>query len=171
MRVPMARRCAPGCSPQGTRGKLELGLPFLRAEAATAKLDPGEELHALIIDLLDPDPDGGNIEALTVKLIAAWRGRSKIRHIGMRLIKGFEISSQFDCCLTRGNMTQEGFMTPHYRTIMYAAGGPYYQGEPITLAEAQVMLNTDIAEGKAEVGSFLKIDQELLILEPPDAEP
>jgi hypothetical protein len=68
-------------------------------------------------------------------------------------------------------MTREEFMTPHYRTIMYAGEGPYYQGEPITLAEAQVMLNTDIAEGKVEVGSFLKIDQELLILEPPDAEP
>ena len=68
---------------------MEPGTPFLPAEAATAKLDPGKELHALMIDLLDPDPDGGNIEALTVKLIAAWRGRSKIRHVGMRLIKGF----------------------------------------------------------------------------------
>jgi hypothetical protein len=76
-----------------------------------------------------------------------------------------------NCCLDSGEHNQEGFMTPHYRTIVHAAGGTYYQGEPITLAEAQVMLNNDIAEGKVEVGSFLKMDEDVLILEPPGAEP
>jgi hypothetical protein len=54
-------------------------------------------------------------------------------------------------------------MTPLYRTIVHASGGMYYQGEPISLA--------DIAEGKVEVGAFLKIDEETLILEPADAKP
>jgi hypothetical protein len=34
-----------------------------------------------------------------------------------------------------------------------------------------MMLSNDIAEGKVEVGSFLKIDEDVLILEPPDATP
>jgi hypothetical protein len=62
-------------------------------------------------------------------------------------------------------------MTPLYRTIVHASGGTYYQGEPISLADAQIMLNNDIAEGKVEVGSFLKIDEDTLILEPADAKP
>jgi hypothetical protein len=62
-------------------------------------------------------------------------------------------------------------MTPLYSTILHAAGGTYYQGEPITLAGAQVMVNDDIADGRVEVGSFLKIDQDILILEPPEAIP
>lgn len=62
-------------------------------------------------------------------------------------------------------------MTPLYRTIMHAAGWTYYHGEPITLADAQMMLSNDIAEGKVKVGSFLKVDVDLLILEPPDALP
>ncbi|HYI71144.1 MAG TPA: hypothetical protein VEX87_15425 [Skermanella sp.] len=62
-------------------------------------------------------------------------------------------------------------MTPMYRTIVHASGGMYYQGEPISLADAQMMLSNDIAEGKVEVGAFLKIDEETLILEPADAKP
>ncbi len=62
-------------------------------------------------------------------------------------------------------------MTPMYRTIVHASGGMYYQGEPISLADAQMMLSNDIAEGKVEVGAFLKIDDETLILEPADAKP
>jgi hypothetical protein len=62
-------------------------------------------------------------------------------------------------------------MTPLYRTIVHASGGIYYQGEPISLADAQMMLSNDIAEGKVEVGSFLKIDEDTLILEPADAKP
>jgi hypothetical protein len=58
-----------------------------------------------------------------------------------------------------------------YRTIVHASGGTYYQGEPISLADAQMMLSNDIAEGKVEVGAFLKIDEETLILEPADAKP
>jgi hypothetical protein len=58
-----------------------------------------------------------------------------------------------------------------YRTIVHASGGMYYQGEPISLADAQMMLSNDIAEGKVEVGAFLKIDEETLILEPADAKP
>jgi hypothetical protein len=62
-------------------------------------------------------------------------------------------------------------MTPLYRRIIHASGGTYYEGEPITVADAQMMLSNDIAEGKVEVGSFLKIDEDVLILEPPDAKP
>jgi hypothetical protein len=62
-------------------------------------------------------------------------------------------------------------MTPMYRTIVHASGGMYYQGEPISLADAQMMLSNDIAEGKVEVGSFLKIDEDTLILEPANAKP
>ncbi|KJB94675.1 hypothetical protein N826_09165 [Skermanella aerolata KACC 11604] len=58
-----------------------------------------------------------------------------------------------------------------YRTILHASGGTYYQGEPISLADAQMMLSNDIAEGKVEVGAFLKIDEDALILEPADAKP
>jgi hypothetical protein len=62
-------------------------------------------------------------------------------------------------------------MTPLYRTIVHASGRTYYQGEPISLADAQIMLSNDIAEGKVEVGAFLKIDEDTLILEPADAKP
>ena len=41
-------------------------------------------------------------------------------------------------------------MTPMYRTIHYATGGTYYEGDPISLADAQMMLSNDIAEGKVE---------------------
>jgi hypothetical protein len=60
-------------------------------------------------------------------------------------------------------------MTPMYRTIHYATGGTYYEGDPISLADAQMMLSNDIAEGKVEVGAFLKVDEDTLILEPADA--
>jgi hypothetical protein len=66
---------------------------------------------------------------------------------------------------------EERLMTPLYRTIVHASGGTYYQGEPISLADAQMMLSNDIAEGKVEVGAFLKIDEDTLILEPADAKP
>jgi hypothetical protein len=62
-------------------------------------------------------------------------------------------------------------MTPMYRTIHYATGGTYYEGDPISLADAQMMLSNDIAEGKVEVGAFLKVDEDTLILEPADAKP
>jgi hypothetical protein len=58
-----------------------------------------------------------------------------------------------------------------YRTIHYATGGTYYEGDPISLADAQMMLSNDIAEGKVEVGAFLKVDEDTLILEPADAKP
>jgi hypothetical protein len=66
---------------------------------------------------------------------------------------------------------EERLMIPLYRTIVHASGGTYYQGEPISLADAQMMLSNDIAEGKVEVGAFLKIDEDTLILEPADADP
>jgi len=66
---------------------------------------------------------------------------------------------------------EEGLMTPLYRTIIHASGETYYQGEPISLADAQMMLSNDIAEGRVEVGAFLKIDEDMLILEPADAKP
>jgi hypothetical protein len=62
-------------------------------------------------------------------------------------------------------------MTQLYRTIVHAAGEIFYEGEPISLADAQMMLSSDIAEGKVEVGAFLKIDEDVLILEPADGKP
>jgi hypothetical protein len=62
-------------------------------------------------------------------------------------------------------------MTLLYRTIVYASGETFYEGEPISLADAQMMLSNDIAEGKVEVGAFLKIGEDVLILEPADGKP
>jgi hypothetical protein len=81
------------------------------------------------------------------------------------------MNGHFSCCLQSTGIFEEGLMTSLYRTIVHASGGTYYQGEPITLADAQMMLSNDIAEGKVEVGAFLKVDEETLILEPADATP
>ena len=62
-------------------------------------------------------------------------------------------------------------MTPLYSTISHAAGGIYYQGELITLADAQMIGNDDIVRGKVQVGSFLKVDEDTLILNPPETTP
>lgn len=58
-----------------------------------------------------------------------------------------------------------------YREIRHADGRTFYGGEPVTLADAQMMLNEAIADGRVEVGSFLRIEPGLLVIEPPDADP
>ncbi|PWC32748.1 hypothetical protein [Azospirillum sp. TSO35-2] len=55
--------------------------------------------------------------------------------------------------------------TATYHVIRYTDGRLFYEGEPITLAEAQVMINEAIARGTLEVNSFLHIDEDLLVIE------
>jgi len=43
--------------------------------------------------------------------------------------------------------------------------------ESPSLSPMLMMLSNDIAEGKVEVGAFLKVDEDMLILEPADAKP
>ena len=62
-------------------------------------------------------------------------------------------------------------MTPVYQVIRYADGRAFYDGAPVTLADAQVMLNDAILDGRVEVGSFLHVDSDQLTIQPPDADP
>lgn len=55
--------------------------------------------------------------------------------------------------------------TPTYHVIRFTDGRLFYEGDPITLSEAQVMINEAIARGTLEVNSFLHIDEDLLIIE------
>lgn len=61
--------------------------------------------------------------------------------------------------------------TPTYREIRYADGRTFHRDAPVTLADAQILLNDGIADGRVEVGSFLRVEPDLLIIEPPDADP
>lgn len=61
--------------------------------------------------------------------------------------------------------------TATYPLIRHADGQTFHEGEPVTLADAQVMLNDAIADGRVEVGSFLRVETDLLVIEPPDADP
>jgi len=61
--------------------------------------------------------------------------------------------------------------TPLYRMIRHADGQVFHEGDPVTLADAQIMLNDAIADGRVEVGSFLHVEPDLLVIEPPDAAP
>lgn len=61
--------------------------------------------------------------------------------------------------------------TPTYPRILHADGPTFYEGAPITLADAQVLLNEAIADGRVEVGSFLRVDSDLLVIEAPDTTP
>ncbi|MBP2291314.1 hypothetical protein [Azospirillum rugosum] len=61
--------------------------------------------------------------------------------------------------------------TPVYRQIWFADGRVFHQGDPVTLADAQVLLNDAIADGAVEVGSFLRVEPDLLVIEPPEADP
>jgi len=58
---------------------------------------------------------------------------------------------------------------PVYHAIRHADGRVFYDGAPVTLADAQIMLNDAIADARVEVGSFLRVDSALLVIEPPDA--
>lgn len=62
-------------------------------------------------------------------------------------------------------------MTPLYHVIRYADGRAFHDGVPVTLADAQVMLNDAILDGRVEVGSFLHVEPDQLIIQPPDADP
>lgn len=62
-------------------------------------------------------------------------------------------------------------MTPLYRVIRHADGQTFYEGDPVTLADAQIMLNDGIADGRVEVGSFLRVEPDLLLIEPAHADP
>ncbi|HYG87652.1 MAG TPA: hypothetical protein VD978_15440 [Azospirillum sp.] len=55
--------------------------------------------------------------------------------------------------------------TATYRRIRHADGRSFYDGEPIMLADAQLMINEAIARGDLEVGSFLHIEEDELIIE------
>ncbi|WP_448204709.1 hypothetical protein [Azospirillum sp. sgz302134] len=56
-------------------------------------------------------------------------------------------------------------VTATYRIIRHADGRSFYDGEPITLADAQIMINDAIARGDLEVGSFLHVDEDMLLIE------
>ncbi|MBP2314702.1 hypothetical protein [Azospirillum soli] len=62
-------------------------------------------------------------------------------------------------------------MTPLYRVIRHADGRDFYDGTPVTLADAQVMLNDAILDGRVEVGSFLHVETDELLIQPPEADP
>jgi hypothetical protein len=57
---------------------------------------------------------------------------------------------------------------PLYRRILHHDGRVFYDGEPILLADAQVMLNEGIAASRVAVGSFLRVDGDELTIEEPD---
>lgn len=62
-------------------------------------------------------------------------------------------------------------MTAVYREIRFADGRAFHRGDPVTVADAQVLLNDGIADGRVEVGSFLRVEPDLLVIEPPEAAP
>ncbi|SMF92333.1 hypothetical protein SAMN02982917_0565 [Azospirillum oryzae] len=53
-----------------------------------------------------------------------------------------------------------------YHHIRHADGPVYYSGEPISLADAQMMINEDIADGIISPGSFLRVEGVELVIEP-----
>ncbi|MBP2306282.1 hypothetical protein [Azospirillum melinis] len=54
-----------------------------------------------------------------------------------------------------------------YSVIQHADGQAFYQGEALTLADAQVLLNDAIADGRVDVGSCLRVEPNILIIDPP----
>ncbi|PWC37583.1 hypothetical protein [Azospirillum sp. TSO35-2] len=56
-------------------------------------------------------------------------------------------------------------MTIAFSQIRHADGRAYYQGKPLSLADAQIMLNDDILRRVVRVGSYLRIDGAGLVLE------
>ncbi|MBP2303122.1 hypothetical protein [Azospirillum picis] len=55
-------------------------------------------------------------------------------------------------------------MTNAYSQIRHADGRAYYQGSPLTLADAQIMLNDDILRRAVRVGAYLRLDRGSLVL-------
>lgn len=56
-------------------------------------------------------------------------------------------------------------MTTAFRHIRHADGRAYYEGKPLSLADAQIMLNDDIVRRQVRVDAYLRIDGAGLILE------
>ncbi|MBK3732360.1 hypothetical protein FBZ83_103373 [Azospirillum brasilense] len=55
--------------------------------------------------------------------------------------------------------------TATFRIIRHADGSVFFEDRTITLAEAQILINDAIARGDLEVGSFLRIDGDELVVE------
>lgn len=55
--------------------------------------------------------------------------------------------------------------TAIFRIIRHVDGPVFFDDRTVTLAEAQIMINDAIARGDLEVGSFLRIDDEELVIE------
>ena len=49
-------------------------------------------------------------------------------------------------------------MTNAFSQIRHADGRAYYQGTPLSLADAQIMLNDDILRRIVRVGAYLRVD-------------
>lgn len=49
-------------------------------------------------------------------------------------------------------------MTNAFSQISHADGRAYYQGAPLSLADAQIMLNDDILRRAVRVGAYLRVD-------------
>ncbi|AIB15406.1 hypothetical protein ABAZ39_26300 (plasmid) [Azospirillum argentinense] len=62
-------------------------------------------------------------------------------------------------------------MTALYPLVRHADGRTFHDGAPLTLADAQIMLNDAIFDGRVEVGSFLHVGPDQLTIQPPDADP
>ena len=60
-------------------------------------------------------------------------------------------------------------MQTRFRCIQHADGRTYYAGEPISLADAHIMINDDIARRAVFVGSYLRVAGPALVIEPPAA--
>lgn len=56
-------------------------------------------------------------------------------------------------------------MTTAFRHIRHADGRAYYEGKPLSLADAQIMLNDDIVRRTVRVDAYLRIDESGLVLE------
>lgn len=56
-------------------------------------------------------------------------------------------------------------MTTAFDQIRHSDGRAYYQGTPLSLADAQIMLNDDILRRTVRVGSYLRLDGNGLVLE------
>ncbi|PWC85860.1 hypothetical protein TSH100_14925 [Azospirillum sp. TSH100] len=55
-------------------------------------------------------------------------------------------------------------MTNAFSQIRHADGRAYYQGTPLSLADAQIMLNDDILRRRVRVGAYLRVDGGRLVL-------
>lgn len=56
-------------------------------------------------------------------------------------------------------------MTLAFHHIRHADGRAYYDGRPLTLADAHLMLNDDILRRAVRPGAYLRLERAELILE------